>query len=143
MDKEGPGECILGHLSMLLGIRLSHCGKYVLTADRDEKIRVSSYPKAYNIHGFCLGHTEFVSGLELSPINQSLAMTGSGDGTIRTWKYLEGREVSQKVCGEDAEIKLSVQPDSEPKLKRSELPGVRSIKCHKDKVAVTIERLVV
>ena len=30
--------------------------RYVLTADRDEKIRVSHFPQTFNIHGFCLGH---------------------------------------------------------------------------------------
>ena len=32
--------------------------KFVVTADRDEKIRISCYPNSYNIHQFCLGHTE-------------------------------------------------------------------------------------
>jgi WD40 repeat protein len=36
-------------------------GNYILTADRDEKIRVSQYPKTYNIETFCLGHTEYAS----------------------------------------------------------------------------------
>ena len=46
---------------MLLDIKLSKCGKFIITCDRDEKIRVSHYPNAYNIHNFCLGHTDFVT----------------------------------------------------------------------------------
>ena len=33
------GVCILGHLSMLLDVTMSECGHYIVTCDRDEKIR--------------------------------------------------------------------------------------------------------
>ncbi len=56
------GSLLLGHLSMLLDVAVSNCGKFVITCDRDEKIRVSSYPNAYNINNYCLGHTDFVTG---------------------------------------------------------------------------------
>ena len=62
---QNEGKCLLGHLSMLLDVKLSNCGKFVISTDRDEKIRVSHYPNAYNIHNFCLGHTDFVTSLEL------------------------------------------------------------------------------
>lgn len=39
---------------------LSFSNSHVITCDRDEKIRVSRYPNAYNIETFCLGHTEWV-----------------------------------------------------------------------------------
>jgi hypothetical protein len=35
----------------------------LLTADRDEKIRVSSFPNTHEIHGFLLGHSAFVSSM--------------------------------------------------------------------------------
>lgn len=151
-------ECLLGHLSMLLAIQLSPCGRYVLTADRDEKIRVSHYPNSYNIHGFCLGHTEFVSCMKIHPENPEVIVSGSGDGTIRTWNYLQGQEIDRKVCGEDAGVKMTAdqeEDESAPgggengskksgedsKLKRAKVPGVRSIKCFQNKVAVHIENL--
>ena len=34
--------------------------KFLITADRDEKIRISHFPNAYNIETFCLGHKESV-----------------------------------------------------------------------------------
>ena len=84
---------ILGHLSMLLDIVISHCGKYVITCDRDEKIRVSHFPHAYNIQTFCLGHTDFVTCLQILPHDPTILLSSSGDGTIRAWRFLGGLEV--------------------------------------------------
>lgn len=32
--------------------------RFIITADRDEKIRVSHLRSPYNIQSFCLGHTQ-------------------------------------------------------------------------------------
>ncbi|KAJ1341945.1 hypothetical protein BSLG_003445 [Batrachochytrium salamandrivorans] len=54
-DPEKQAELILGHVSMLTDVLWSHDGKHILTADRDEKIRVSKYPHAFDIVEFALG----------------------------------------------------------------------------------------
>ncbi|KAK5640185.1 hypothetical protein RI129_010996 [Pyrocoelia pectoralis] len=84
-------DLLLGHLSMLLDIAISDCGKYVITCDRDEKIRVSSYPNAYNIVSFCLGHEEFVTNLK---VYGNILISGSGDGTIRFWDFVNGKQLN-------------------------------------------------
>ena len=74
-------DCIMGHLSMLLDvcfISLNQNQQFIITADRDEKIRLSYYPNAYHIQGYCLGHTEFVSHIKL--IEQNHILSASGDG---------------------------------------------------------------
>ncbi|CAF0861196.1 unnamed protein product [Adineta ricciae] len=79
-------NCLMGHLSMLLDVafvRTNDEQEYILTADRDEKIRLSHYPNAYNIEGYCLGHTEFVSHVKL--IDSNRILSASGDGTLRLW----------------------------------------------------------
>ena len=54
---ENPyGTLVLGHASIITSFLLSHDGQYVITADRDEHIRVSKYPNGYNIERYCLGH---------------------------------------------------------------------------------------
>ena len=84
---------VLGHLSQLLDIIVSHDGDRLLTADRDEKIRVSRFPNCYNIDNYCLGHTEFVTTLALTRGSRVNVISGSGDGTIRLWDYTTGEEV--------------------------------------------------
>ena len=74
---------------MLLDILVSPDGKYVLTCDRDEKIRVTHYPNAYNIRGFCLGHTEFITGLSfVQGLDKNILVSASGDGSIKIWDYI-------------------------------------------------------
>jgi len=108
-DAVSEGQLLLGHLSMLLDIVIDSSGKYVLTADRDEKIRVSKFPNSYNIHNYCLGHTEFVTSICL--LGEDLLLSGSGDGTVKVWKYLEGRE----LCSHDVfkDVEMEVQDEME------------------------------
>lgn len=81
------GSLLMGHLSIILDLKISPCGKFIITCDRDEKIRVSHYPNAYNIERFLLGHTEFVSTIELVG---DVIVSGSGDSTIRLWSLENG-----------------------------------------------------
>lgn len=54
------GTLVLGHASLLTSFLLSNDEKYIITADRDEHIRVSWYPQGYVIERYCLGHTKCV-----------------------------------------------------------------------------------
>lgn len=87
------GDLILGHLSMLLDFLVTPDEQFIITCDRDEKIRVSSFPNAYNIVSYCLGHTEFVSSITLLPHDISYLISTSGDGTVRLWDYKTGSEL--------------------------------------------------
>lgn len=52
--------------------------RYILTADRDEKIRVSWAAAPHSIESFCLGHTEFVSRILVVPDHAELLLSSSG-----------------------------------------------------------------
>ncbi|XP_062948553.1 tRNA (guanine-N(7)-)-methyltransferase non-catalytic subunit WDR4 [Cynocephalus volans] len=90
LDPHGCGRLELGHLSMLLDVAVSPDDRFVLTADRDEKIRVSWATAPYNIESFCLGHTEFVSRIFVVPSHPELLLSSSGDCTLRLWEYRSG-----------------------------------------------------
>lgn len=90
IDKS-ESQHLLGHLSMLLDILVTPDNKHVLTCDRDEKIRVTHYPNSYNIRGFCLGHTEFITGFTFVPGQDHILASASGDGNIRIWDFLKVR----------------------------------------------------
>jgi len=127
-EGEKEGQLLLGHLSMLLDLRVSLDSKYVITADRDEKIRVSSFPNSYNIHNYCLGHGDFVTSLGI--LSDDLVLSGSGDGTVRVWRFLGGIEVAKReVCNdveEEANEKLEVA-DQEKNERRVGAPSQAAV----------------
>ncbi|KAL8723226.1 MAG: hypothetical protein Q9225_000416 [Loekoesia sp. 1 TL-2023] len=95
-------QLLLGHVSLLTDIVcVSVPGKdvarpddrtYIITADRDEHIRVSrGMPQAHIIEGFCLGHTQFVSKLCVPRWNQQCLISGGGDDYLLVWNWLSGR----------------------------------------------------
>ncbi|XP_003504506.2 tRNA (guanine-N(7)-)-methyltransferase non-catalytic subunit WDR4 isoform X1 [Cricetulus griseus] len=90
LEPDGCGKLELGHLSMLLDVAVSPDDQFVLTADRDEKIRVSWAAAPHSIEAFCLGHTEFVSRILVVPSHPELLLSSSGDGTLRLWEYRSG-----------------------------------------------------
>nr|XP_053653804.1 tRNA (guanine-N(7)-)-methyltransferase non-catalytic subunit WDR4-like isoform X2 [Cherax quadricarinatus] len=146
---------ILGHLSMLLDMAITEDDKYIITCDRDEKIRVSHYPNSYNIVSFCLGHKEFVTQVELLPQNNNLLLSCSGDGTLILWDYLQGECLAQLDTREYTPCDLLHMYEEDRKQnEKSEsfkkfLPGfpgvkhfaVRSISATQHIVAVVLDRV--
>ncbi len=102
-----PRRLLLGHTaSMLTGLQVvpnDEGGQFILTSDRDEKIRVSHFPKSYVIHGYLLGHTAFISSMAAVAVSspsmeggnkkKTICLTGSGDGTVRLWDYQQCKEI--------------------------------------------------
>lgn len=86
-------ELLLGHVSMLTDMKYittEEGGKkrgHIITADRDEHIRISrGPPQAHIIEGYCLGHTEFVSKIcQVGETN--LLVSGGGDGWLGVWDW--------------------------------------------------------
>lgn len=85
---------LLGHVSMLTQVITGHDSDgrtYILSADRDEHIRVSrGPPHAHIIESFCQGHAEFVSRLSIPPAYPNLLISGGGDEDIFLWNWKKG-----------------------------------------------------
>ncbi|KAF4968133.1 hypothetical protein FSARC_4408 [Fusarium sarcochroum] len=90
---------LLGHVSMLtaLAIGESEGRRYILTADRDEHIRVSRYiPQAYVIEGFCFGHKEFISSMTIPASRGDVLVSGGGDEELFVWDWKAGKLLSER-----------------------------------------------
>ncbi|KAF2863350.1 hypothetical protein K470DRAFT_210738 [Piedraia hortae CBS 480.64] len=94
--KEGPSfecELLLGHVSMLTDMVVvdrvvdNKRRHYIITADRDEHIRISrGPPQAYIIEGYCLGHQDFINKICIVPETTYL-VSGGGDSWIGVWDW--------------------------------------------------------
>ncbi|XP_027115440.1 uncharacterized protein [Coffea arabica] len=105
------GIPILSHYcSIITSLEFSPDSRFIISADRDFKIRVSVFPKnpldgAHEIQSFCLGHTEFVSCLAFvfgQDYPQGLLISGSGDSTVRLWDFTCGALLDTCAVGTEA-----------------------------------------
>ena len=100
-------QLLLGHVSLLTDLvyvtltDLTEGGPsskdYIITADRDEHIRVSrGPPQSHIIENYCLGHTSFVSKLCVPKWKQSILVSGGGDSFLLLWNWSVGQAL-QKI----------------------------------------------
>lgn len=81
-----------GHLAIISHITFDSSGKYLMSCDKDFKIRISRFPSLFIIDGFCYGHTEAVT--KCCTIENKYILSGSCDGTIRFWSIPFGKQLS-------------------------------------------------
>jgi tRNA (guanine-N(7)-)-methyltransferase subunit TRM82 len=94
--QEKRQRLLLGHTaSILTGICVSR--NRIMTADRDEKIRVSLFPETHAIIGFLFGHEAYVSAIDVVADDSERRLIAScgGDGTIRLWNIETLQQVAQ------------------------------------------------
>jgi tRNA (guanine-N(7)-)-methyltransferase subunit TRM82 len=98
LEPDFEHKLLLGHVSMLTDIALvSLEGRnHILTADRDEHIRVSrGIPQAHIIEGYCLGHTDFISRLCIPKERSDVLISGGGDDNLFVWSWTSGALISK------------------------------------------------
>lgn len=113
---------LLGHVSMLTSLVLGTSGdrKFILTADRDEHIRVSRYvPQTHVIEAFCLGHREFVSEIITPPSRDDILVSGGGDEELFVWDWKAGELLSKTSI-------LSLAQDVAPESSKVAVTGLYS-----------------
>ncbi|GMR42643.1 hypothetical protein PMAYCL1PPCAC_12838 [Pristionchus mayeri] len=95
-ETDFEGDFICSAISMMLDVKFSSCGKYLLVTDRDEKMRVHRYPQTFVLHQLCMAHKDYVNTVCTAAVGEKqLAFTAGGDGVIIAWDYVEGVEVGR------------------------------------------------
>ncbi|KAL8677951.1 MAG: hypothetical protein Q9186_005649 [Xanthomendoza sp. 1 TL-2023] len=101
-DVDFEHQLLFGHVSLLtdlccvslpdITVPDSHNRTYIISADRDEHIRISrGIPQAHIIEGYCLGHTQFVSKLCVPGWNPRVLVSGGGDDYLLVWDWISSR----------------------------------------------------
>lgn len=107
---------ILGHVSMLTCVQNAvdeNNKEVIMTADRDEHIRISYFPKSYVIRKVLFGHREFISCFVLPNwCDGKVLVSAGGDPYICTWLW--------QSTGELKELKSKVSVESLVKDKLNE-----------------------
>jgi WD40 repeat protein len=89
---------ILGHYStitQLIPVTGAGQKRFIVTTEKDEKIRVTSYPQTFNIVSYCLGHTKFVSCADYWIDGDNIGLiSGGGDATLMAWDLVSGRRLA-------------------------------------------------
>ncbi|KAF7309971.1 tRNA (guanine-N(7)-)-methyltransferase non-catalytic subunit TRM82 [Mycena indigotica] len=109
-ENPSGGRLILGHVSLLNAFVLSDDEKYIITADRDEHVRVSWYPQGYTIESYCLGHTQFVSAIHIPCFAPDVLISGGGDPVLKVWDWLGGRFERDIPISDAVEPYIRVKP---------------------------------
>jgi tRNA (guanine-N(7)-)-methyltransferase subunit TRM82 len=141
-------ELLLGHVSMLTSLRIAQCnvgdhrGTFIITADRDEHVRISrGPPQSYVTEGYCLGHTQFVSKLCFpDPEAPELLVSGGGDDELRVWDWTQQRclrsiSMAEHVRRfEHGHSGMESSLPSEPSQRKAVVSGLWALEAHSGQV---------
>lgn len=86
-----PGKPIIGHISMILDMIV--LPSFILTCDRDEKIRVTLRERPWMIDQFLLEHRSYVSCIAACLDDQSgrcVVVSAGGDAEVMLWEWTPG-----------------------------------------------------
>lgn len=128
-------KLLFGHCSMMLDFILTPDDRYIISGDRDEKIRVTNYPNTYNVESYCLGHEEFVSTLQL--LDSSTLVSGSGDGRVIFWDFLSGKRLFSFDCDQREKSPTNEKPKTEKEQSPFPIKSITTDSANATYMAVT------
>jgi tRNA (guanine-N(7)-)-methyltransferase subunit TRM82 len=87
---------LLGHVSVLTSHILTtdeNGHKWIISADRDEHIRVTRYPNTFVIERYMFGTEGFVSSIHIPNGSPELLVSGGGESILRVWNWKQGKQI--------------------------------------------------
>ena len=104
-DLDRDLRTLLGHTtSMITDVAMNHDSSLLLTADRDEKLRVSRFPNAAIIESYCLGHKASLTKVACSTVTPELVVSTSVDNTLKLWNMKTGTLLASETLLSGVEV---------------------------------------
>jgi hypothetical protein len=101
-----------GHTaSVITDIAYSPENNLILTSDRDEKVRYSSFPDIESIAGYSLGHTSVVSSI--TPINKDCVSSIGWDHKLIIWNFSDFGKIEERLLSSVNTFTLLLPPSQE------------------------------
>lgn len=101
-------KTLLGHTtSMITHMALTRDSQLLITADRDEKIRVSRFPQTSIVESYCLGHKASITRVACVHFLQTstdLLVSTSLDNTLKLWSVASGELFDSHAILSDEEV---------------------------------------
>lgn len=120
-SQKSQRRLLLGHTaSMVTSVTVAD-GK-LFTSDRDEKVRITSFPRTYITEGYLLGHNAYVTDFAVLKNGNNHCVTASGDSTIRLWNFATTEELARYDFSPTPSSSSSLEQDGEDTVMVEETP---------------------
>ena len=122
----GESELMFGHLAAVSAAIYSRSRSLLVSADRDEKIRLTQFPKYWNIGSFLFGHRRYVSALSFTDPDEHTLVSAGADGVVALWDIANTNDPKQvwSLQLEEGSINaMAVTADGEVLAIRTEDPS--------------------
>lgn len=115
--ESGKTQFLLGHLFMFSDVKfaLNSDGSkilYIISADRDEKIRLTNYPDTFEIERFCFGHKHFIKRILLA--GDKMFVSIDQENNLILWNL--NKLISDKIGPLKPELVVSLNGNSTKRL---------------------------
>lgn len=94
IQSDGQSKFLLGHLFTFSDVQFvtnEDDSKllYIISADRDEKIRITNYPNTFDIERYCFGHKHLVDRIFIANDRRFVSVDQQGDVCVWDLAFLE------------------------------------------------------
>ena len=98
---------ILAHLTSVSALAVDPSNRFLISADRDGKVRVSNIPEYHEIHQYCLDHKSGVSHLQL--VGTDRVVAAASNGTLKVWEFTTGNCLASRDISEDLKLNWEIR----------------------------------
>jgi WD40 repeat protein len=114
-----PPVLCAGHTASVITDMVLINNRFLVTADRDEKVRIQCFPNILDIVSYCLGHSGCVSSIDM--VSDDLMISCGFDHKLILWQYVEGKIVAEyefqsansPLIATEAQLSASIAEDAE------------------------------